>query len=250
MALAADIAAHLLPRGVAIEIVILHALGGFQRAHALDEARPRDLELHRGGIVTIDACHRMRDQLARLGEGQLIDLFEAFHEVAVAGLLVRHGNRRVAMQAGARLLHHILALGVGLVIEHEGVAALLAEILRKGVAGPHRLQARVFLEARLGHDRARVGLGRRAWLGFASAVARALLVDGAPIVVVLQGKILAPDGRVDGFLGELHHAKERIPRLLFTLDDRDEKEHADNRTRDRYEYQDEEHGQRPRAVKV
>ncbi len=97
--------------------------------------------------MAIDARDRMRDQLARFGKRHLIDLLEAFHQVAVAGLFVRHGERRVAMQAGAGLLRRLLALGVSLVIEHEGVPALFAKILRESVARPHRLQARIFLEA-------------------------------------------------------------------------------------------------------
>ena len=64
------------------------------------------------------------------------------------------------MQAGAGLLRRLLALGVSLVVEHEGVPALFAEILREGVARPHRLQARILLDARLRDDRARVGLRR------------------------------------------------------------------------------------------
>ena len=77
-------------------------------------------------------------------------LLEALDQVAAAELLVRHVDRGVAVQAGARLLRDLLPLGVGLVVEHVGVAALLAEILRERVAGPHRLQARVLLEPATG----------------------------------------------------------------------------------------------------
>ena len=66
-------------------------------------------------------------------------------------------------------------------------------------------------------------------IGFASAIARALLVHRAAIVIVLQREILAPDGGVIGFVGEFHDAEERILRLLFVLEDRDENDHAEDR---------------------
>ena len=171
----------------------------------------------------------MRDELPRLGKRHLVELLETFDQVAVAGLLVGHVDRRVAVQAGARLLRRLLALGVGLVVEHEGVPALFAEIFREGVARPHRLQARIFFDPRLRDDRARVGFGRRARLGFAPAVARALLVHRAAVVIVLQRKILAPDRRVLRLVGEFDDAEERIPRLLLVLKDRDENDRADDR---------------------
>ena len=72
-----------------------------------------------------------------------------FHDAAALHLLLDHLDPR-------RLLHHLLPLGVGLVVEHVGVAALLAEVDRERVA-------------RLGHatwsghrDPVRGGLRRRA----------------------------------------------------------------------------------------
>ena len=56
------------------------------------------------------------------------------------------------MHAGAGLLLDHLALREGLVLQHEGVAALLAEVDGEGIARPHRLQARVLLETGLGDD--------------------------------------------------------------------------------------------------
>ena len=94
-------------------------------------------------------------QLARLGVGHRVHLLEARDQVAAARLLVGHVDRRVAVDAGAGLLGRLLALGERLVVEHVGVAALLAEVHREGVAGPHRLQARILLEPRLRDDRAR-----------------------------------------------------------------------------------------------
>ena len=111
------------------------------------------------------------------------------------------------------------ALRVGLVLEHVGVAALLAEVHREGVARPHGLEARVLLEARLGHDRARVGLGGRVRKRLAAAVARALLVHGPQVGVVLEREVLAPDRRVLGLVVQLHHAEEGVPGLLLALHD-------------------------------
>ena len=42
VALAADIGAHLLPRGHRVDIVVLHSLRSLQRANALDEGRTGD----------------------------------------------------------------------------------------------------------------------------------------------------------------------------------------------------------------
>ena len=192
----------------------------------------------------------MRDQLARFGKRHLIELLEAFHQVAVAGLLVRHIDRRVAMQARAGLLRRLLALGVSLVVEHEGVPAFFAEILREGVAGPHRFQARILLDARLRDDGARVGLGRRARLGFAAAVARALLVHGAAVVIVLQREILAPDRGVFGVVGQFDDAEERIPRLLLALERSRRARSCRGSRRRRREDEDAEDDERSSAVKV
>ena len=161
----------------------------------------------------------MRDQLARFGERHLIHLLEAFDEVAVARFLIGHIERSVALKACAGLFGDLLALGEGLVVEHVGVAALLAKIFRKRVPGPHHLQTRVFFDLRLRDDRARIGLGRRARLGFAAAEARAHLIHRAFVVVVLQREVLAPYGGIFGIVGQLDHAIERIARLLFALED-------------------------------
>ena len=69
----------------------------------------------------------MFDELACLGERHGVDLLEALHQVAVPGPLVRNIGRGVAVEARARLRAR-LAAGEGLVIEHVGVAAFLAEI--------------------------------------------------------------------------------------------------------------------------
>ena len=219
VALAADVGAHLLARRLLVDIVVLHALRGLERADAFDETGAGDAQLHGARIVTVDAGHRMRDQLARFEERHLIKLLEACDEIAVARLLVGDVDRRVALNAGAGLFDHLLALGVRLVVEHVSVAALLAKIFGKRVSGPHHLQTRIFLDLRLGDDRARIGLGRRARLGFAAAVAGAHLIHRPFVVVILQRKVFAPDRRVFGIVGQLDHPIKRIARLLFALED-------------------------------
>ena len=157
--LPADEAAHLLPGRHRVHVVVLHALAGLQGPDTFDETRPGHAQRHRIGCMTIDARDRMREGLARLGIRHLVVVLEALDQVAVPGLLVGHVDRRVTVDAGARLLELLHALGEGLVLEHVRVTALLAEIRGKRVARPHRLQPGIFLQARLRHDRARVGFG-------------------------------------------------------------------------------------------
>ena len=88
----------------------------------------------------------MRDQLTRFEERHLIKFLEAFDEVAVPRLFVGYVDRTMALNASARLLDHLYALGVRLVVEHVSMAALLAKIFGKRVSGPHDLQPRVFLD--------------------------------------------------------------------------------------------------------
>ena len=161
----------------------------------------------------------MGDQLARFGVRHLVHLLEALDEIAVPRFLIGYIDRSVALNAGAGLFGDLLALGEHLVVEHVGVAALLAKIFGKRVAGPHRLQARIFLDLRLRDDRARIGLGRRARLGFAAAEAGAHLIHRAFVVVVLQRKVLAPHRRIFRVVGQLDDAIKRIARLLFALED-------------------------------
>ena len=164
----------------------------------------------------------MREGLARLGIRHLVVVLEALDQVAVPGLLVGHVDRRVTVDAGARLLEVLHALGEGLVLEHVRVTALLAEIRGKRVARPHRLQPGIFFQARLRHDGARVGFGGRPWHGLAAAVARPLLIHGPQVAVVLQRKVLAPDRGIVGLVSQLHDAEERILRFPLPLHDVDE----------------------------
>jgi hypothetical protein len=91
----------------------------------------------------------------------------------------------MALQAGAGLLLLGHALGLALVGEHVGVAALLAVVDREGVAVEERAQQRVAVEL---------------LDVLAAAVVRALDVDGALVGVVLAREALAPLGRVGGRL--------------------------------------------------
>ena len=109
-------------------------------------------------IVAVDAGDRMRDQLARLGVRHLVHRARSpCIRSPPPSFLYGTYDRRVAVHARAGLLRRLLALGERLVVEHVGVAALLAEIHRERVAGPHRLQPRIFLEARLRDNRSRIG---------------------------------------------------------------------------------------------
>ena len=87
-------------------------------------------------------------------------------------------------------------------------------------------------------------------IGFAAAVTRALLIDRAAVVVVLQRKILSPDGGIIGLVVQFHDAEERILRLLFVLKNRDEKDHAEDRARAGEDDERGENGDRTAAVKV
>ena len=147
MALTADEAAHLLPGRHRIHVVVLDALARFQGANPFDETRPGHAQRHRVRGVTIDASDGMREILARLGIRHLVVVLEALDQVAVPCLLVGHVDRSVAVDAGARLLEVLHALGKGLILEHVGMPAFLAEIRGKRVARPHRLQPWIFLQA-------------------------------------------------------------------------------------------------------
>jgi hypothetical protein len=129
VALPADERAHLLPRRLRIHVVVLQALGRLERANSLHEARPRDPELHRLRVVAIDAGDRVRHELARLHVRRPVHQVEPLHQIAAAKLPVRHPDGRVALHAGAGLLHDLLAFGEGLIVQHVGVAPLLAEVL-------------------------------------------------------------------------------------------------------------------------
>ena len=147
VALPAHIGPHLLAGGVAVHVVGGHSLRGLERRHAFHEPGTRDPQLHRLRVVAVDAGHGVLDQLPRLGVRHLVHGLEALDQVSAPELPVGHIDGAVALHAGARLLRDLLALREGLVIQHEGMPPLLAEVPGEGIARPHRDQPRVFLEA-------------------------------------------------------------------------------------------------------
>ena len=169
--------------------------GGLRGGDPSDERGARDAEGHRLGVVAVDAGDRMRHVLAGFRIFQGVELLEPDHEVAVAQLLHRDVGRGVAVDARAGLAD-FLPFGVLLVGQHVGVAALLAKILGEGVAGPHPAELRDRVELALGDDVARVVVGRHMGDRLAAAVAGLHHVGGLPVVVVLQGKVLAPLRRI------------------------------------------------------
>ena len=112
----------------------------------------------------------------------------------------------MTVDTGARLLGDLLPLGERLVVQHVGVAALLAKILRERIASPHGLEPRILFEPRLRDDRARIDLRRRPRHRLAAAVACPLPDRLSAGTVVLQRKVLAPDGRILGVVGQLDDA--------------------------------------------
>src|SRR5437660_3653986 len=88
----------------------------------------------------------MRDELASLLQRHGADLLEASHHVAAALLAVGRDDRGVAVQARTRLLELLDALGVVLVLEHEGVAAALAVVHAKWITREDAPQARVLVQ--------------------------------------------------------------------------------------------------------
>ena len=127
------------------------------------------------------------------------------------------------------LFRSLLTFGVSLVIEHEGVAAFLPEIFRERVTSPHRFQPRIFFDARLRDDRARIGLRRRARHGFTAAVTCALLIDRAAVVIVLQRKILpqTAGSSISSFSSTTR--KNGFFASCLCSKDRDEHDHAEDR---------------------
>ena len=164
----------------------------------------------------------MLDLRARFLVLHLVHQLEALDQVTAAEFPVGHVDRGMAVHARSRLLRHGLALGERLIVEHEGVAALLAEVLGERVAGPENLQPRVFFQPRLRDDAARVLVRRGSRDRFAAAVARAHLIDGAPVAVVLQRKVPAPHRGIDRLVVQLDDAVERVAGLLLPREDADQ----------------------------
>jgi hypothetical protein len=185
---------------VAVDVIVRLPGRGALCADAGHERGPSDPQRHGRRVMTVQARHRMRHQLARLAVGHGVDRVEALLQISATGRRIRRHHGGVAVEAGPRLLHHLLALGVDLIIQHVGVAPLLTEVHREGVASPHADQPRIFSEPRLRDHGARICVGGRAWHRLAAAKARSLLVDRAPIAIVLQREVLAPHRRIRDLL--------------------------------------------------
>src|SRR5262249_8835453 len=137
-------AAHLLPRSVAVHIVIVHALTGLERLDSFHETGTCHAQLHSLRIMTIDAGNRMCDQLSGLSEWHLVKLLEAFDQVAVAQFPKRNHYRGMTIQAGAWLFGSLLTFRVCLIIEHVGVTTFFTEISCESITSPHGLKPRIF----------------------------------------------------------------------------------------------------------
>src|SRR5688572_24730591 len=97
------------------------------------------------------------------------------------------------------------------------MTAFLPEIDGKRIAIPHRFQARIFFQTRLRHDRTRIYFSRRAGFGLTAAISCALLISGSQVTVILERKILSPNGRILRIVSEFDDTKKRILGLLLTL---------------------------------
>ena len=126
------------------------------------------------------------------------------------------------VHARAGLFRDLLPLGEGLVFEHVGMAAFLAEIRREGVSRPDRPQTRVLLEPGLRDHGPRVGTRGCPGHRLTAAKAGPLLIDGPPVAVVLQREVLPPDRRVLDVVVQLDDAEERVPGLLLVFEDVDQ----------------------------
>src|SRR6478672_3979828 len=87
--------------------------------------------------MAVDAGNRMLHPLDGIFIRYLVDPLEALGDVAVSLFLVRDVNGGVAVQARARLGGNYLAPSINLVLQHVGMAALLAEIGGERVTLPH-----------------------------------------------------------------------------------------------------------------
>ena len=133
-------------RRLFIDVIVLDALRRFERLYALDKRRFGDAQRQCLCVVAIDATNRVVHQLHRVRIGQLVDLLESLGDVAIAQLLVCNIGRSMTVHACARLRGNHLALGIGLVFQHIGMAALFAEIRRESVTLPHGLESGILLD--------------------------------------------------------------------------------------------------------
>ncbi len=124
----------------------------------------------------------------------------------------------MTVNASARLLRNLLPLCEHLIVEHVRMTAFFSEVFRERVPRPHYFQTRIFFESRLGHDRTRISLRRRARFRFTSAVACSNLIGRLFVVVVLERKVFAPNTGIDCVVGQFDNSVEWIARFLLSLE--------------------------------
>jgi hypothetical protein len=168
--------------------------------------------------MAVDAGNGMGHVRTGFLVGHGVECFESFYEIPVPHFFHGRVGRRMALEAGARLLGNELAPGIELVLQHIGMAAFLPEVLREGIPGPHGFKPRVCFQFGPGHDGTGVGFRGRPWHGFAASKACSDLVDGPGIGIVLKGKVFPPHGRIHRLIGQFHHSEKDILGLLLSLE--------------------------------
>jgi hypothetical protein len=188
--------------------------------------------------VAVDARDGVLHHLAHLHVRHVAlgEFVEALHQVSVTKFVVERDDRRVTVDAHIRRIRRLSA-GISLIVEHVGVSATLAVVLRERVAGPHRFQARIHIEFLARDDGAGIGVGRRLRHSLAAAVLGADHVGSAEIKIVLQREVLAPYGWVVDGVVEFDDAIERVLCFLLALEDVDE-QGSDSEGRNGREYDD------------
>ena len=203
------------------------ALAGRELLDPRDESGARDSELHRAGVVAVDARDRVRlparellERLVGVPVAEVADRDEARLDLLGLGGLrsglptefsVERHDRGVAVEAVSRLLRlrGNVTLRVLLVREHERVAAPVAIVHREEVPGEN---AR---EPRISHGL----LGRESLGAAAAAVFCVRQFGGALVAVVLARPVRAPLRRIDVVLRDGDELDVAVLCLLLLLGD-------------------------------
>lgn len=143
---------------------------------------------------------------------QARDLLESLRDVALTGETIQRQDRRVALQAGSRLLALRHPLRLLLVEQGVEVPAPIAVVESERVPGEDPREPGIPIELLLcGPCIARPEA--------APAISRRGRERGAAIGVVLEGPVLPPDGGIDRRLGHLRDSDEGLPSFLLALED-------------------------------
>ena len=188
---------------------------------------------HGGCVVTIDARDRLRKMLLSFVKTELIRFGVTGVRIAISEFFPDVVGRSVAVQAGARLLHHFRSLRVNLVFEHIGMPALFSVVNCKRVTGPHPFKLWHMLQLARRDGCSRVILARYLWQRFGTAESGSLMVDRAKEEgIVLIRKILSPDLGVRRIVSEFDDTCERqFSFLLFFKDVCEQVKRKASRTR-------------------